>query len=134
MLFAVGAVSTALQAIKSLTSSAGSSVQSAPGSQSSADPFEVSSPAPSSASSTHATGFVAGQPISPATMNALLAAQGQSSTAAASQSTGPADPVQKNPPQGASSSAASSYHSIQQMIQREANAISFSTDPLSFNA
>jgi hypothetical protein len=133
MLFAVGAVSTALQAIKSLTSSAGSSVQSAPGSQSSADPFQVSSPAPPSASSTQTTGFVAGQPISPATMNVLLAAQGQSSTAA-SQSTGPTDAVQKNPPQGASSSAASSYHSIQQMIQREANAISFSTNPLSFNA
>jgi hypothetical protein len=133
MLFAVGAASAALQVIKSLTSPAGSSAQSAPRSQSSADPFEVSSPAPSSASSTQATGFVAGQPISPATMNALLAAQGQSSTAA-SQSTSPTDAVQKNPLQEASSSAASSYHSIQQMVQREANAISVSADPLSFSA
>ena len=44
------------------------------------DPFEIASPASASTSSAPASGFGAGSPISPATLNTLLAAQSQSST------------------------------------------------------
>jgi len=93
MLFALGAASSAIDALTALTSSKSSSAQSTGFGQDSASPFDLSS-----AGST-ATGPVAGAggggcgaQISPATMNALLAAQSQSSTApAASTPSSPLD-------------------------------------------
>jgi hypothetical protein len=82
MLFALGAASTALNAVQSLTSSASSTGFD----QGSANPFEVASPAPASASPVPATGFGAGAQISPATMSELLAAQSQSTATPASTS------------------------------------------------
>jgi len=121
MLLALGAASTALNAVQSLTSSLTSSASSTGFDQGSANPFEVASPAPTSASSVPSTGFSAGAQISPATMNELLAAQSQSSTTTTA-------------PTSATAPATSSYQSLGQLFQREAQAISFSVAPLSFNA
>jgi len=121
MLLALGAASTALNAVQSLTTSLTSSAPSTGFDQSSANPFEVASPAPTSASSVPSTGFSAGAQISPATMNELLAAQSQSSTTTTA-------------PTSATAPATSSYQSLGQLFQREAQAISFSVAPLSFNA
>ena len=87
MLFALGAATAALDAVSSLTSSsASSSSSSSPPSTgfSAVDPFEIASPASASTSSAPASGLGSGSPISPATLNALLAAQSQSSTGSAS--------------------------------------------------
>jgi Ca2+-binding EF-hand superfamily protein len=93
MLFAVGAASIALDAVKSLTSSVSSSSQSTGFGQ--ANPFEISSSTATSASATEATGFSAGSQISPSTMSALLAAQDQSSTGSTTTaSTSPSDALQ----------------------------------------
>lgn len=119
MLFALGAASTALSAVQSLTSSLSSSASSTGFDQGSANPFEAASPAPASASPIPATGFSAGSQISPATMSELLAAQSSGTDPAGA--TAPTSPT-------------SSYQSLGQLFQREAQAISFSVAPLSFNA
>src|SRR5271170_1600522 len=90
MLFALGAAATAVEAFKSLTSAA----KSAGLGQNSSDPFNVSGSAANSAPSPQATGFASAQLISPATMNALLAAQGQSTTSAPSAATSQAGALQ----------------------------------------
>jgi EF-hand domain pair len=79
MLLALGAVSSALDAPQSLTSSKSASPQSTGFSQSSTNPFDISGGAATSGSSTPSWSS-GGSQISPATMSALLAAQGQSST------------------------------------------------------
>jgi hypothetical protein len=73
MMFALGAASSAVDAIKSLTSS---SSQPA-GGFGQIDPFGLSDSAAPSGSSTATTGLGGGSQISPATMSALLAAQSQ---------------------------------------------------------
>jgi EF-hand domain pair len=93
MLFALGAASTALDAIQSLTSPKSSSPPVTGFDSASTDPFAVSTP--TSASSTPATGGSGFSQLSPATMSALLAAQGQSSTATTtSASTSPSSALQ----------------------------------------
>jgi hypothetical protein len=94
MLFALGAVSTAFGAVQSLASAATSSTQSSSG-------FEIPGAAQASPNSAGTTGFTGGgSQISPATMEALLAAQSQSTTSAStsasasSASTSPADALQ----------------------------------------
>ncbi|MGC2810128.1 MAG: hypothetical protein WA303_07095 [Bradyrhizobium sp.] len=119
MLLAFGAASTALSVVQSLTSSSSPPAPSSDFDQGSANPFEVASPAPASPSSVSATGFSAGSQISPATMSELLAAQSSGT-----------DPGSARAP----TSATSSYQSLGQLFQREAQAISFSVAPLSFNA
>src|ERR1700694_4645245 len=79
MLLALGAVSSALDALQSLTSSKSASPQSTGFSQSSTNPFDFSGSGPASGSSTPSWSS-GGSQISPATMSALLAAQSQSST------------------------------------------------------
>lgn len=81
MLFALGAVSSALDALQSLTSPKSSSPQTTGFSQSSTNPFDISGSSPASGSPAPATGGNGFTQISPATMSALLAAQGQPSTA-----------------------------------------------------
>lgn len=83
MLIGLGAASAALDAIHSLTSSSSSSAQSTGFSQASADLFAPSGGASASESSAPVPGFSGGAQISPSTMSALLAAQGQSQTGAA---------------------------------------------------
>jgi hypothetical protein len=72
-------------------------------------------------------------------MNALLAAQGQSS-AGSNATTSASDAWQDLSSQidsdagsGDSSAAASSYNSLAQMFQQQINAISFSAPPMSFS-
>jgi hypothetical protein len=79
MLLALGAASSVLDALKSLTSSK-SSPPSTGLTQDTKSPFDLSGSAPASATSTPSFGPGAGSQISPATMSALLAAQSQSST------------------------------------------------------
>lgn len=189
MMLAPGAVSSALDALKSLTSSNASPAQSAGFSQSSTDPFEISGSASAPGSSVPAPGASGFSQISPATMSALLAAQSQSSMGSTtSASTSPSDALQNLFSQidgsstgdpgstvgassdpllqalagasstsvtnsdgstttsltyadgskvtmtspaatTASSTATSSYNLIEQMIQREAQAITFLTTP-----
>jgi hypothetical protein len=79
MFLALGAASSAFDALKALTSSK-SSAQSTGVSQNSTSPFDLLSPS-STASAGSSTGFGgSGSQISPATMSALLDAQSQSST------------------------------------------------------
>jgi hypothetical protein len=80
MLLALGAVSSALDALQSLTSSKSSSPQSTGFSQSSVSPFDFPGSNPASGSSTPPPWSGGASQISPATMSALLAAQGQSPT------------------------------------------------------
>ena len=79
MLLALGAVSTALDVLQSLTSSKPSSPQSTGFGQSSANPFDFSGNGPASGSPTPPPWSGGKSQLSPATMGALLAAQGQSS-------------------------------------------------------
>jgi EF-hand domain pair len=81
MLLALGAVSSALDALQSLTTSKSSSPQTTGFSQTSTNPFDFASTAAPSGGSTPASGSNGFSQISPATMSALLAAQSQSSTA-----------------------------------------------------
>jgi EF-hand domain pair len=76
MMFALGAASTALDAINSLTSSSSTSTQSTGFGE---NPFQLPGSTPASASPAATTGFSGGAQMSPATMNALIAAQSQSS-------------------------------------------------------
>jgi hypothetical protein len=83
MLFALGAASSALDAVQALTSAASSPAPSGASATGfgQADPFEISSPASEAANSGPVTtGFRAASQISPATMQALLAAQSSSTT------------------------------------------------------
>jgi hypothetical protein len=79
MLLALGAVSSALDAIQSLTSKS-SSPQTTGFSQSSTNPFDLSGSSTLAGSSAPASGSSGFSQISPATMSALLAAQSQSSS------------------------------------------------------
>jgi hypothetical protein len=79
MLLALGAASSVLDALKSMTPSK-PSPQSTGLTQDTKSPFDLSPSAPASASSTPSFGPGAGSQISPATMSALLVAQSQSST------------------------------------------------------
>jgi hypothetical protein len=130
MLLALGAASTALSAVQSLSSSLSSAASSTGLDQGSANPFEVASPAPASASPIPATGFSAGSQISPATMSELLAAQSSGNADPGS------DPLRQALQAGstAPTSVTSSYQSLGQLFQHETQAISFSVAPLSFNA
>jgi hypothetical protein len=81
MLLALGAASSVLDALHSLTSSKSSSPPSTGFSQAPANPFNLSGSTAASGSSTPASGSNGLSQLSPATMSALLAAQSQSSTA-----------------------------------------------------
>src|ERR1700733_12351985 len=141
MLFALGAATAVLDAVSSLTSSSASSPSSSsPPSTgfSAVDPFEIASPAPASTSSAPVSGLGSGSPISPATLNRLLAAQSQSSTGSASTSASDAwqdlsSQLDGDAGSGDSAAAASSYNSLAQMFQQQINALSFSAPPLSFS-
>jgi hypothetical protein len=82
MMFALGAVSSAIEAVQSLTSSGSSSAQQAGFSEAATDPFDLSGGASAPGSSAPAPGTGGFSQLSPATMSALLAAQSQSSTSA----------------------------------------------------
>jgi hypothetical protein len=84
MLLALGALSSAMDALQSLTSSKSSSPQTTGFSQNSTSPFDVSTSSGASANPTPVTGGNGFTQISPETMSALLAAQDQSSTATGS--------------------------------------------------
>jgi hypothetical protein len=122
MLFALGVASTAVDVLKTLTSSAQSLAQSSGGGgQGSADPFKVSSPAPASARSTQiTTGLSANPQISPATMNALLAAQ---SPATGSRPTSNGLNSASLTMLGASGTATQTYNAAEQMIQQQPQAM-----------
>ena len=79
MLMALGAVSTALDVLQSLTSSKSPSPQSTGFGQNSRNPFDFSASSPASASSTPPPRSGGTSKISPATLSVLLAAQSQSS-------------------------------------------------------
>src|SRR5260370_37415287 len=79
MLLALGAVSTALDALQSLTSSKPSSPQSTGFGQGATKPFDLPGNGLATGSSTPPPWSGGGSQISPATMSALLAAQSQSS-------------------------------------------------------
>jgi hypothetical protein len=138
MLFALGAAATALDAVSSLTSSGGSSssTSSPPKTGFSAvDPFEIASPVSAATGSAPASGASAGQ-ISPATLNTLIAAQGQSSTGSTSASEAWQDlssQIDGDAGSSDSGATASSYNSLAQMFQQQMNAMSFSAPPLSFS-
>jgi Ca2+-binding EF-hand superfamily protein len=95
MLFALGAASSLLDSLQSLTSSKSASPQTAGVSQTSTNPFDFSTSAAPSGSSAPASGAGGYSQISPATMSALLAAQIQSSTGSTtSASTSPSSALQ----------------------------------------
>src|SRR5258705_11044691 len=79
MLLALGAVSSALDVLQSLTSSKPSSPQSTGFGQGATKPFDFPGNGPATGSSTPPPWPGEGSQISPATMSALLAAQIQSS-------------------------------------------------------
>jgi Ca2+-binding EF-hand superfamily protein len=83
MLPALGALSSAMDLLQSLSASKSSSSQATGFTQAAANPFDFSSTATTSTSPGQASGSgsSAFSPISPETMSALLAAQSQSSTA-----------------------------------------------------
>jgi hypothetical protein len=139
MLLALGAATAALDAVSALTSSGGSpsGASSTPSTGFSAvDPFEIASPISASAGSVPASGFGAASQMSPATLNTLIAAQGQSSTGSTSAANAWQDlSSQIDSDAGASDSnaASSSYSSLAQMFQQQMNAMKFSAPPLSFS-
>jgi EF-hand domain pair len=81
MLLALGAASSVLDALHSLTSSKPSSPPSTGFSQAPANPFDLSGSTAASGNPTPGSGSNGLSQLSPATMSALLAAQSQSSTA-----------------------------------------------------
>jgi hypothetical protein len=88
-------VSSALDALQSLTSSKSSSPPATGFNQSSTNPFDLSGGTAPSGSSIPASGSGGFSQLSPATMSALLAAQSQSSTGSAiSTSTSPSSALQ----------------------------------------
>ena len=96
MLFALGAASSVLDALQSLTSSKSSSPHTTGFSQGSTDPFDISGSPPSPGSQPPATGGNGFTQISPETMSALLAAQDQSSTATTSATTTTSAPTSRS--------------------------------------
>src|SRR5258707_9289926 len=84
MLLALGAVSSALDVLQSLTSSKPSSPQSTGFGQGATKPFDFPGNGLATGSSTPPPWSGGGSQISPATMSALLAAQSQSSAGSAS--------------------------------------------------
>jgi hypothetical protein len=91
MLPALGALSSAMDLLQSLSASKSSSSQATGFTQAAASPFDLSgtaatSTSPGQASSSSSSAF---SPLSPETMSALLAAQSQSSTAATPAPTDP---------------------------------------------
>jgi hypothetical protein len=80
MLLALGAASSLLDSLQSLTQPKSSTPQTTGFSQPSANPFDLSGSTPASGSSAPAPWSGGCSPLSPATMSALLAAQGQSAT------------------------------------------------------
>jgi hypothetical protein len=126
MLMALGAASAAWDAVKSLASqvsSASSSTKKSGFFGSGADPFTVSGSDSSQSDSTPSSSSASGA-LSPATMNALLAAQGQFSISAlGGGALNPAAPTAASNPSVtplslASSSAASSYNAAAAAFQR----------------
>jgi EF-hand domain pair len=96
MLLALGAVSSALDALQSLTSSKSSSPQATGFSQGSTNPFDVSGSTARSGNSAPVLGAGGFSQLSPATMGALIAAQSQSSTGSGpSAPTGPNDALKR---------------------------------------
>ena len=93
MLFALGAASSAIDALKALISSKSSSTQPGGPGQGTTGPFDFSAAtsAPTSASTNAGFSGSVGPQISPDTMSALLAAQGQSTDASGSAPTSRAD-------------------------------------------
>jgi hypothetical protein len=85
MLPALGAASSLLDALQSLTKPKSSTPQATGFSQGSSNPFDLSGSAASSATSAPASAPGGASQLSPATMSALLAAQSQSSTATTTQ-------------------------------------------------
>src|SRR4051812_20693996 len=84
MLPALGAAASALDALQSLTSSKSSSSATTGFGQPTASPFDVANSFGPSASAGPPSGTSGFAQISPSTMSALLAAQGQSSAATGS--------------------------------------------------
>jgi hypothetical protein len=93
MLFALGAASSVLDALKSLTSSKSSSAPPSTGlSQDTTQAFDISGSGSASTAPTEPSGSGGHSQISPATMSALLAAQSQSTSGSTtSASTSPSD-------------------------------------------
>ena len=88
MLLALGAASSAIDALQSLTSSKSTSPQTTGFTQSATTPFDTTSSQAQTGSPPPVTGGAGFTQISPATMSALIAAQGQASgTSATSTST-----------------------------------------------
>jgi Ca2+-binding EF-hand superfamily protein len=92
MLLALGAVSSALDALQSLTTPKPKSPPATGFTQNSANPFDLSGNTPASGTPTPTTGGSGFAQISPGTMSTLLAAQSQASTTTTSAtSTSPND-------------------------------------------
>ena len=135
MLFALGAASSAMGAIQSLTSGGSTSPASTGFGESAADLLD-SAGASASTSPPPAAGSTGFSQLSPTTMSALLAAQGQSSTGSTSASDAMQDlssQIDGDAGSSDSSATASSYNSLAQMFQQQINAMSFSAPPLSFS-
>ena len=84
MWFALGAAASAIDALQALTSSKSSSAKSTGIGQGAASPFDLASISPASTGANAGSGGGGCSQLSPETMNALLAAQSQSSTASTS--------------------------------------------------
>ena len=96
MFLALGAASTAIDALKALTSSKSSSAQTTGVTQNSKSPFDFLSPTSSASASTNTGSGSGGAQISPETMSALLDAQSKSSSTSsttASSSQSASDPL-----------------------------------------
>ena len=90
MLLALGAASSALDALQSLTSSKSKSPQTNGFTQGSTDPFDTANNSTQTGSPPPVVGGTGFTQISPATMSTLIAAQSQSSTATATSAATPA--------------------------------------------
>jgi hypothetical protein len=96
MLFALGAASSAVDALQSLISSKSTSTQTTGFTQNPPTPFDTANGSTQTESPLPVTGGAAFTQISPATMSALIAAQGQdssASTTSASTTSAPTDPA-----------------------------------------
>ena len=93
MFLALGAASTAIDALKALTSSKSSSAQTTGVTQNSKSPFDFLSSTSSASASTNTGSGGGGAQISPETMSALLDAQSKSSSTTASSSQSASDPL-----------------------------------------
>jgi hypothetical protein len=93
MLFALGAASSAIDLLKSLTSSKTSQAKPAGLTQNAGNIFDISSAttAPTSAPPSSGSAGSGSAPIAPETMSALLDAQSQASTGTAAATTSPSD-------------------------------------------